>query len=190
MPRIRKGRTWPRRQVKIYLQRVFPPPPSPVLANIHSISAYDVPRTEDVGPPAKFRFNVGPASQPIAGSMQVNRLRGWPNTNLSMCLLYTLQTRGIHLMLFQCWPKVFDADPNNIGWLYRVFWLLHCYAGEASSPVPETPDNTIHWPNADVMLGHRLWRWANIIPTKTISVVITIFIREWIFFEHFLKYLP
>ena len=33
---------------------------------------------------------------------------------------------------------------------------------------PETPDNTIHWLNADVMIGHRLRRWANIIPTKTL----------------------
>ena len=30
-------------------------------------------------------------------------------------------------------------------------------------PAPETPDNTIHWSNSDVMLGHRLRRWANII---------------------------
>ena len=26
---------------------------------------------------------------------------------------------------------------------------------------PETPDNTIHWPNADVMLGHCLQRLAS-----------------------------
>ena len=24
------------------------------------------------------------------------------------------------------------------------------------------PYNTIHWPNADVMMGHRLRRWTNI----------------------------
>ena len=57
------------------LRRVLLPPPSPVLANIHSILAYDVPDTEDVGLPTKFRFNVGPALQPIAGSMPVNRLQ-------------------------------------------------------------------------------------------------------------------
>ena len=51
-------------QGKKYIQRVFLPPPSPVLANTHSILAYNVPRTEDVGIPTKFRFNVGPASQP------------------------------------------------------------------------------------------------------------------------------
>ena len=29
-------------------------------------------------------------------------------------------------------------------------------------PAPETPDNTIHWPNADAMLGNRLRRWAKL----------------------------
>ena len=38
----------PRRQVRIYLQRVFYPPPSPVVAKIYSILAYDVPRKEDI----------------------------------------------------------------------------------------------------------------------------------------------
>ena len=57
------------------LRRVLLPPPTPVLANIHSILAYDVPDTEDVGIPTKFRFNVGPPLQPIAGLMPVNRLR-------------------------------------------------------------------------------------------------------------------
>ena len=45
--------------------------------------AYNLPDTEDVGQPIKSRFNVGPALQPIAGSMPVNRLRRLPNTNLS-----------------------------------------------------------------------------------------------------------
>ena len=83
------------RQVKIYLQRVFLPPPSPVLANIYSILVIPVnqaaaciyTRTHDVGLPTQFRFNVGPASQPIARSMTVNRLRCWPNTNLTPDLL-------------------------------------------------------------------------------------------------------
>ena len=62
----------PRRQVQIYLRRVFLPTPSPT--NIYSILAYDVPCTEDVGLPINLRFNVGPALQSIAGSMPVNRL--------------------------------------------------------------------------------------------------------------------
>ena len=62
-----------RRQVKIYLQRVFLPTPSPVLANIHSILAYEVPHTEDVGLPTKFWVNAGPASQPLAGSINAGQ---------------------------------------------------------------------------------------------------------------------
>ena len=44
---------------------------------------------------------------------------------------------------------------------YIVMWV------PLSIPVPEKPHYMIHWPNTDVMLGHRLRRWANIIPTKT-----------------------
>ena len=44
-----------------YLRCVFLPPSSPVLANIHFLLAYDVPRAEDVGLLTKFRLNVGSA---------------------------------------------------------------------------------------------------------------------------------
>ena len=74
------------------------------LANIHSILAYNVPRTDDVGLPTKLRFDVGQALQTIAGSMPVNGLRRCLNTNPSLGLLYIGyfgQTRGIHPMLFQ-----------------------------------------------------------------------------------------
>ena len=54
-------------------------------------------------------------------------------------------------------------------------------------PAPETPENMIHWPNADVMLGYRLRRWANTIPSKILLALITIFNRKCIFSEHFLK---
>ena len=110
---INRLRKEPRRQVKIYLRRLFLPPPSPVMANIQSIltsespfvyftpkstvtltdkSVYvslDVPHTHDVGLPTQFRFKVGPASQPIAGSKPVNCLRRWPITNPTLGLLYT-----------------------------------------------------------------------------------------------------
>ena len=49
-------------------------------------------------------------------------------------------------------------------------------------PASETPDNTIHWPNADVMLGHRLRRWANIIPTKTFWALNHKYNREYYYF--------
>ena len=54
---IMKERTKETNKLK-YLQRVFLPLPSPVLATIHSIIANDVPRTKDVGLPTKLRFIV------------------------------------------------------------------------------------------------------------------------------------
>ena len=48
--------------------------------------------------------------------------------------------------------------------------------------VLETPDNAIHWPNADVMLGHCLRRLANIIQIKTVYGLITRFNHEHIFY--------
>ena len=120
------------------LDYVFLPPASPVLANIHSILAYDVPRTEDVDLPTKFRFTVGPTLQPIAGSKPVNRLQRWPNTNLSQVLLYTLRKHMAFTWFNQC---CFNVDPqssklarhwNSIGWLYRVYWLMH-YADDPST---------------------------------------------------------
>ena len=78
-----------------------------MLANIHSIFAHDVPRTEDASLSTKFRFNDGPALQPIAGSMPVNRLRRWPNINLSPGLLYTLRK---HVTFNQC---CFNVDQQS-----------------------------------------------------------------------------
>ena len=49
----------------------------------------DVPRTHDVDlVPIQFRFNVGPVSQPISGSMPTNCLRRWPNTTPRLGLLF------------------------------------------------------------------------------------------------------
>ena len=53
-------------------------------------------------------------------------------------------------------------------------------------PAPETPDITIHWPNADVMWGHRLRRWASSIPTKTLSLL-TLYLIVNVFFLNTLK---
>ena len=122
----------------------------------------------------KFRFNVGPALQPIACSMPVNRLRRWPNTDPSLgpFAVYLSETLGIHPMLFQCWPTVFDAGPTLKQPSVIVIQVT------LFIPAPETPHNTIRWPNADVML----WHWAKIIPTKTLYALITIFDSECIFF--------
>ena len=52
---------------------------------------------------------------------------------------------------------------------------------------PETPDNTIHWPNADVMLGHRLRRWANKKQPEPFRLLTTNLIVNIIISEHLLK---
>ena len=67
--------------------------------------AYAVPCKEDIGLRTEFHVNAGPASQPIAGSMPVNRLQRWPNTNLSLGLLYTLRKQA---EFTQC---CFNVDP-------------------------------------------------------------------------------
>ena len=74
--------------------------------------------------PTQYRFNVGPASQPIAGSMHVNRIRRWPNieTKLGDCPVFALTAIRVTL----------------------------------SPPKGHYPDNTIHWVNYEIMLGHRL----------------------------------
>ena len=124
--------------------RVFLPPPSPVMANIPSILAYNVPHTEDVGLPTKFRFNVGPLSKPVAGSMPVNdagptqihhkvccMLCGmrWHSPNAVSMLTHILRRWSvIETALCQC--TVF-ADCCSM----LVTLLI---------PEPETPDNTIH----------------------------------------------
>ena len=104
------------------------------------------------------------------GSMPVNRLRHWASTNLSPDLVYTLRK---HVAFNQ---YCFNVDPqsstlarhwNSIGGLYCIFWCCIMLV-TFKIPEPEKPDNRIYWTNADVMLGHRLRRLANIIPTKTL----------------------
>ena len=111
--------------------------------------AYEVPRTKDVGLPTEFRLNLESESQPIAGSMPVNRLRRWPNTNPSLDLLilcantwHSLNAVSMLTHSLRRWPGIETAVD---------------YAGDA-----------IHWPKTDVMLGHGLRRWANIIPIRTL----------------------
>ena len=50
------------------------------------------------------------------------------------------------------------------------------------APKSHYSDNTIHWPNCEIILGHRLRRWANIIPTKTLRALNHEYNREYLFF--------
>ena len=109
-------------------------------------------------------FNAGPSSTTLA--------QHWSNTGSAVYFAPAhQQTHGIHLMLLQCWPTVFHADQhwNSFGWI-SVFAGTEAllYAGDTSCQKIHFPVSSIHSPNADVMLGHRLWRWASIIPNKTL----------------------
>ena len=59
---------------------------------------------------------------------------------------------------------------NNIRWLSRVCCRITMRVTLCCPRRQKIhyPDNRIHCPNADVILGHRLWRWANIIPTLSL----------------------
>ena len=96
----------PRRQVKIYLQRVVLPPPSPVLANIHSKLAYDVPRTENAGLPTKFLLMLGRRRSTLLVQYGQSS-RHWPDTNPSLGLPCTLRK---HVAFTQC---CFNVDQQS-----------------------------------------------------------------------------
>ena len=79
---------------------------------------HPTPGAHIVGLPTQYRFNVGRASQPIAGSMPVNRIRRWPNieTELGDCPVCALTAirvcdtssperppTGLHETLAQLW---------------------------------------------------------------------------------------
>ena len=72
---------------------LFLPPLSLISQCTH---LYDVPGTHNVGLPIQYRLNVGPASQPIAGSMPVSSIRRWPNveTELGDCPVFALIAVG------------------------------------------------------------------------------------------------
>ena len=52
----------------------------------------------NVGLPTQYRFNVGPASQLIAGFLPVNRIRRWPSfeTELDDCPVFALTAIRVH----------------------------------------------------------------------------------------------
>ena len=52
---------------------------------------------------------------------------------------------------------------------------------------PETPDNTIHWPTADAMLGHQLRTGPLLFQPKTFKLLTTYIILDILLPEHLLK---
>ena len=65
----------------------------------------------------------------------------------------------------QRWPDIETAmgDFPVFAWTAICGWRFAPPVRKATTQKSHYPYNTIHWPNGDVMLGYRLWRWANII---------------------------
>ena len=137
-----------------------------MLAN--SKLAYYVPCTKDVGRrPPNSSSMLGQRCSPLT----VNRLRRWPNSKPSQCLICILyantghSTNALSMLTHSLRRRpvietaLGDCNVFSDSCIKQV--TLYILA-------PETPENTMHWPNADVMLCHRLRRWANIITTKTL----------------------
>ena len=68
------------------------------VATAITLYAPDPRRTRNEGLRTQYRFNFGPALQPIVGSMPVNRIRRWPNieTELGDCPLFALTAIRVH----------------------------------------------------------------------------------------------
>ena len=77
-------------------------------------------------------------------------------------------TRVIYLILSQCWANVFNVDPTQGDCSWFVWTVMRVTHFSSRRQKNHYPDNTIHWTNADVMMGHRVRRFANIIPAKTL----------------------
>ena len=164
-PELRKDT---RRQVKIYLRRVFlhrhrrcwPTPNSGSMLGQHCspllVQCWSI--VYDAGPTLIYHR--------VCWILLANT---WHSTNAVSLLTYS----------FQRWPVIETALGDCTVLTAALCWWRF------NIPAPETPDNTIHWPNADVMPGHRLRRWANIITTKTLWVLNNRYNRD--FFEHLLK---
>ena len=92
------------------------------------------------------------------------------------CTWYT-QCRPIHPIPAKCWASV----------------AAHCWFVFALTAIRVTlylpkghyPDNKINRPNCEIMLDHRLRRWANIIPTKTLGAPNHEYNREYLFLKIF-----
>ena len=120
--------------------------------------------------PTKFRFNVGAALQPIAVQCRSIVYDAGPTLIYHrvccvLCANTWLSTNAVSMLnhSLRRWPVIETALGDCTGFFLTAalcWWRFNILAPGAS-------DNTIHWPSADVMLGHFLRRWANSIPTKT-----------------------
>ena len=84
------------------LRGVLLPPPSPVLANIHSILAYDVPDTEDVGLPTNSGSMLGQRCSPLLVQCRSIVYDTDPALIYHQVCCILCETPVIQPILFQC----------------------------------------------------------------------------------------
>ena len=81
------------------------------------------------------------------------------------------QTRAIHRkLLLRRWPNIDTELGDCPVFDWTAMRVTFCSLRRQKSYYP---DNRIHWPNTDVMLGDRLCRRANIVPTLSLESLIT-----------------
>ena len=88
----------------------------------HHCRCWPTSMKHNLGLPTQYRFNVGPASQPIAGSMPGNRIRHWPNieTGLGNCPVLVLTAMRVTL-----YPPKAHCPYNTIHWPNCEIMLGH-----------------------------------------------------------------
>ena len=96
-----------------------------------------------------------------AGSTPDSNTDRTHNSSTPASTAITGRLTNVASMMIQCvwqWPNKNPA--------FCILYFAAIAIGVTiSSPVVTTQ---IHWPNCEIMLAHRLRRWANIIPTKTL----------------------
>ena len=114
-------------------------------------------------------------------------LQHWPNAWFFYTTVYSN-----HWTANQCW---FNVDPTCLTIAQHSVYIGYLAAiaigVTISSPVARKDTTQIHWPSCEIMLGHRLLRWANNLPTETLQALIidltTNIIVNIIISEHLLK---
>ena len=114
------------------------------------------------------------------------------------CTLYT-QCRSTHPIPVQCWASAAvhcgTMPVNRIRRWPNIetelgdcpLFALTAIRVTFYAPKGHYPDSMIHWPNCEIMLSHRLRRWANIIPTETLQALNHEYNRDYFFSEDFLN---
>ena len=131
----------------------------------------------------------------IAGSMPVNCVRRWlnitPTLTKRMILLHQRLQQSLNFETLKLYPAAppiwsirlrtvnqccFNVDPTRLTIAQQQPTILYihglfcgnCYRGDNFIPRGQKGHYLDTLVQCEIMLGHRLRRWANIIPTKTL----------------------